>query len=181
VERGAARSVVWFAGGGIIVLGLVAGFWALTYDVREFHGDGSIGDSGFWHYPRYHVVFHPIPLDRTGAFEFRMSGLPSEEMTFGLQVVGSGDYKRLAALSTQVDVEVLSEHGSIARTSDCLRDWRLAWPSGGSGYYWHVRLRNVQFRRHEEYRIRIRVSDVDPAIPSLQAVPMWEGGGTELP
>src|SRR5437899_2241444 len=62
----------------------------------RFRGDGQILDTGFRSYPRFRIEFPEIPLDKTGEYNFRCSGLPPASFTFLLRV--SGDYDVLRTL-----------------------------------------------------------------------------------
>jgi hypothetical protein len=74
--------VVGFA---CLMVALVAIFlW--PYDIRELEGDATIDDTGFWSYPRYHVRFPAVSLSEPGEHVFTVSGLPSVQLTFILNL-----------------------------------------------------------------------------------------------
>lgn len=156
-------------------------FW--FYSTREFSGDGTIGDTGFWSRPRYHIRFPPISLNQPGEYTFTCRGLPPCPLTFQLGIEGTGDYDQLRTLKTSVRVEWFDEAGkSVCEAVGPLHDWVLAWiPSEGTGSYWHLNSRDVTVRRSHQYRLRLIVTDIDADSPRLSVEPMLEGGGAELP
>src|SRR5579864_8597825 len=99
---------------GLFFLALAI-WWFFSYRISEYHGDGHIRDSGVWTYPRYHVELGQIPLFENGVHQFRLAGLPSEEMTLELIVVGKTDKDRaeLTTLRTIIEAILKDDQGRV--------------------------------------------------------------------
>src|SRR5262249_39603967 len=102
-----------------------------------YRGDAEIVKAPDDTYPKYRVVFPEIPVDATGSFVFRVSGLPKAEYGFGL-ALPSGDEETIRsgirARDVRCDVEIEGDPrdfiihlGSIleARDSEASRDWSV--------------------------------------------------------
>ena len=168
-------------GAGLVLISAGAiMFW--FYSTREFAGDGTISDTGFWSHPRYHIQFPPISLNQSGEHSFSCHGLPPYPLTFKLRIVGKGRYQQLHAGKTSVKLQWLDETGkTICEADGPLNGWTLAWmPSEETGYYWHRNLRDIKVRRGRQYKFKLIIKDVDADSPLLSVEPMLTGGGNEL-
>lgn len=72
----------------MVLTGLVGCLLGGCYNEKSLKGDAVISDTGFWTYPRYHIEFPAVSLDREGRAVFKVSGLPREELTLLLYVDG---------------------------------------------------------------------------------------------
>ena len=43
----------------------------------RFRGDGEIQDTGFWSYPRYHITFPEVRLDKPGQYTYTRDVAPN--------------------------------------------------------------------------------------------------------
>lgn len=167
-------------GAALVLISAVAiMFW--FYNIREFSGDGTIEDTGFWSYYRYHIRFPPISLHQPGEYTFSCRGLPPDPLTFKLRTVGAGDSEQLRSLTTVVRAEWLDEEGRrVCEAVGPLQNWVLA-SCLAYGEYWQKSSSDVTFRRRRAYKLRLIVTDIDADSPPLSVEPMLEGGGNELP
>jgi hypothetical protein len=88
---------------------LLMAWWALSYHIGEFRGDGST-DSGVLSFvrpsfPRYHISLGQLALSERGAHEFRFRGLPDERMTLMLYVQGKTYFQGLGTADELVHVD----------------------------------------------------------------------------
>ena len=157
-------------------------FW--FYSTHEFSGDGTIEDTGFWSYYRYHIRFPPISLNQPGEYTFSCRGLPPDPLVLKLRVEGTGEYDQLRSLTTSVRVELFDETGKpVGKAVGPLHDWIVTGnPAAGLAWsYWHEDFRDITVRRRRPYRLKLIVTDIDVNSPHLSVEPMLEGGGNELP
>lgn len=162
-----------------LISAVIVMFW--FYHTREFSGDGTIEDTGFWSYPRYHIRFPPISLNEPGEHTFSCRGLPPYPLTFKLMIVGKGQREQLLAVKTTVHLEWSDGAGqTICQAVGPLHDWVVC-SSVVEDYYWHKNSRDITVRRGRQYRLRMIVKDVDADSPPLSVEPMLVGGGNELP
>jgi hypothetical protein len=164
-------------------------WWYCSYRISEYHGDGHIRDSGVWTYPRYHVELDQIPLFENDIHRFTLAGLPSEEMTFELIVVGKTDKDRreLTRLKTNIAVSLKDDRGHLVCKaagipSDGLQDnaWILTSSDDRAAFYNRPCV-DVRIRRQRSYTLELTLSQVDPNSPKAFLVPEISGGGNELP
>ena len=120
------RSAKWVA---VLIVLAFALWWFSSYRISEYRGDGQIRDSGVWTYLRYHVELGKIPFYENGVHQFRLVGLPSEEMTLELVVDGKSDKDRpeLARLKTNIEAILRDDLGKVVCNaggvpSDGIRD-----------------------------------------------------------
>ncbi len=162
--------------GGVLML-----LW--PYNIRSFRGDGGIQDTGFWSYPRYHIRFSEVRLDKNGEFGFACDGLPPVPMSFQLSLRGDHEYDALKQLETHVEFRMTDDQGTeICRASGPLKEWVLRW--GGSqdiGGFWQPTAREFQVKRTRSYKLKLSIKDAAPDSPVILARPILEGGGNELP
>jgi hypothetical protein len=168
----------------VLACGFCAGFpgdW--QYTTKSFHGDGTLEDTGFFSYPRYHARFAKIPLGQVGDYSFTCQGLPPVPLRLTLNLDGNGDYDTLTKLDTVVSCSVLDEEGkTVASAAGPLRDWTLAWvPANATGYYYRRDLREFELNSRRTYQLNVAVRDVDKKSPAIHVVPTLQGGGKELP
>src|SRR5438093_13664630 len=97
---------------GCALLLLGAGFvhWC-CYSPWECRGDGTIRDSGFWTYPRYHIEFADISLNSPGQWTWKMKGVSPVPLTLHLQMVNNGQQQTLSKLTTLVECELAEDQG----------------------------------------------------------------------
>jgi hypothetical protein len=179
-------AVKWMAG---FVLLAFAVWWFSSYRISEYHGDGHIRDSGMWTYPRYHVELGEIPLFEKGEHRFRLAGLPSEEMSLELLVVGKteNDRPELTRLKTNIEATLRDDLGQVVChaggvPSDGIRDnaWILASSDDRAALYNHPCV-DVQVHKQRSYTLELTLTQVDSTSPKAFLIPVVSGGGNELP
>ena len=180
------RSAKWLA--GFISLALTL-WWFSSYRTSEYRGDGQIRDSGFWTYPRYHVELEKIPFYENGVHQFRLAGLPSEEMSLELVVVGKTDKDRveLTRLKTNIEATLRDDLGHVickaaGLPSNGIRDnaWILTSSDDRAALYNHPCV-DVQIHKQRSYSLELTLTQVDSGSPKAFLVPVISGGGNELP
>ena len=173
---------------GLVFLSLAV-WWFSSYRICEYHGDGHIRDSGVWTYPRYRVELGEIPLFENGEHRFRLAGLPSEEMSLELLVVGKTEKDRaeLTRLKTNIAANLKDDKGRVVCKaggipSDGQRDtaWILASSDDRAALYNRPCV-DVQIHRERSYILELTLTQVDPSSPRAFLVPAFSGGGNELP
>jgi hypothetical protein len=180
------RSAKWVAGFISLALAL---WWFSSYRISEYRGDGQIRDSGFWTYARYHVELEKIPFYENGVHQFRLAGLPSEEMSLELVVVGKTDKDRveLTRPKTNIEATLRDDLGHVicnaaGLPSDGIRDnaWILTSSNDRAALYNHPCV-DVQVHNQRSYTLELTITQVDSASPKASLVPVISGGGNELP
>ena len=173
---------------------LLMAWWALSYHIGEFRGDGST-DSGVPSFarpsfPRYHISLGQLALSEPGAHEFRFRGLRDERMTLMLYVQGKTyfrDSALLTSLHTSIEATLIDDGGNtVCKASGSPQvgidrgGWILTGTSS-SAAYWSEDCVNVAVKRNTSYTLTVRVRQVDDCASSMSLVPTLEGGGNELP
>jgi hypothetical protein len=181
------RSLVLVASGGISVALMI---WLLTsYRISEYHGDGAISDSGFWSYPRYSIALDPFPLFETGTHKFLLAGLPREEMSLTLDVLGKSekDRKMLAKLRNKIEASLVDDEGHVVckasgNISDGITEkgWIITSTDSSAAVY-HRACVDVPVHNHGTYVLTVGLSDVDSDSTAIYVKPYISGGGNELP
>jgi hypothetical protein len=175
----------WAAGLLCLILAI---WWFWSYRISDYHGDGHIRDSGVWTYPRYNVELGQIPLFENGVHQFRLAGLPSEEMTLKLIVVGKTekDTAELTGLNTNIEATLKDDQGRVAckaaGSPSELHDnaWILTSSDDRAAFY-NRRCVDVEVRRQRSYTLELTLTHVDSSSPKAFLVPVISGGGIELP
>jgi hypothetical protein len=157
--------------------------WLWPYSAANYQGDGTIADTGFWSYPRYHIRFPQVSLASPGEHQFTCRGLPPESLTLELRLVETGQYEQLRKLKTRVEFTLTDDAGkTICEAAGPLSAWVLAWmPAHDTGYFWQPACRDFNVSRRKRYQLTLVAKDVDPQSPPVLVEPMLTGGGNELP
>lgn len=157
----------------------------LPYKASRYHGDGSITDTGFWSYPRYHIRLPPLDLSVDRKRRYSLRGTPPVPLTLSLQVVGPKPLKEkgldsFSTLETQVSVTITDDHGKeVIALSGPLKHWVLA-TGGRYPEFWKPQGRDLRLREGSAYTLAVSV-DGESTSPPLVLAPTLEGGGNELP
>ena len=164
--------------------------WLLwPYNIRAYQGDGTISDSGFWSYPRYRVELAKISFSETGAYRFRLAGLPSEDTTLKLILVDKTDSDRalLTKLKTNISASITDDQNRIVCSvsgypSDGISEdaWILT-SSHTSAALYHRGCVDVKLSHSRIYTLKLQVNLIDPSTPNIYVVPIVTSGGNELP
>jgi len=164
-------------------------WWIFSYDSSDFRGAASMRDTGVFSYPRYHATLGDIPLSEAGDYTLKFSGLPSEQMSLQLYVVGGFDANGdlLRSLTTELSVDIVDSQGKVLCSasgtpsqSDPSARWVLM-SSGIDAAFWHNHCVDVAYARHTNYKLHLSISNVDPCSPRVTLRATLEGGGIELP
>jgi hypothetical protein len=179
-------TVKWMAGLVFVALAV----WCFSsYRISEFYGDGHIRDSGVWTYPRYHVEFSEIPLFENGEHRFRLAGLPSEEMSLELLVVGKTEKDRAERTRLKTDIAAslkddkgrdVCKAGGIPSDGQQGDAWIRASSDDRAALYNRACV-DVQVHRKRSYILELTLTQVDHSSPRAFLVPVFSGGGNELP
>jgi len=177
-----------------VLLGTCAMLIAMVLLIRAkldarvpFEGNGILADFGAFSYPRYRVAFEPLPLSSENQTTLRVQGLPSDRMTFGLELVrgGSGglpqsDLEKLTSAAAEIRVKIETETAQIlAEVNAPIGKWEIARSTTGE-LLWHTALRDLSFNQGIGYKITLKLHKA-PASLQLLVRPILEGGGNELP
>jgi hypothetical protein len=159
-----------------------------------YHGDGIFSDSTVLNRPRYVIRFNEIPIFQTGKYQYHFRGLPHEEFTLVLHVIGKPPRpdEELKSLQTVIEAVLLDSHGTDACKSSRLRSHTLpalndpdsVWVLSGTAQdpeFWHWQCHNFQAQTRESYELTIRVTQTDPRGEKIVVTPSLEGGGIEFP
>lgn len=174
---------------GIALLLALVVWWLRSYRISEYRGDGKIRDSGTWSYPRYHIELGQIPLSKTGTYQFKLAGLPSEQMSLKLLITGKTekDRKELAGLTTKIEATLLDDTGrtvceAFGVPSDGIQE--NAWIFTGSddfAAFWNKSCLEKDIHHTKSYVLIMKLSEIDSRTPDTYLVPTLSGGGNELP
>ena len=154
------------------------------YSINEFHGDGRITDSGFWSYPRYHIIFPQWSLTESGTCTFVFKGLPPVPLTFCLRVLDPADIDLLSGSDTSIEFRLTDVHGrTLCEGNDPLKDWVLSSPPSALTLtqFWHLKFRDIKVKRNVEYTLTLFCKNVDTEISHISLEPFLSEGGNELP
>jgi hypothetical protein len=163
--------------------------WFFSYHPTSFRGAGRMRDGGFLSYPRYHAPLGEFPLASEGAYTFKFSGLPAEDMTLLFYVPGYNisTHEVIEELSTKLSAVVTDASGKVicsaSGSPNGTRDddrW-VVMSSRNEAALWHHACLERPFARRRDYALRVAVSNVDPKTPHVTLTVMLEGGGTEAP
>jgi hypothetical protein len=163
-------------------------WWLLfSYHTWAFHGDGNI-HSGILFYPKHVVTFSEIPLFKTGEYQFRFKGVPSEELSLEFNVVGKAwnDATQLTGLNTQIQATLADDRGRVicaasgSPTAGVEKEkWILTYTSDSAAFY-NLNCLNIQFRKNTSYVLKVRLDNVDSRSPKANLVPTLSGGGIDI-
>ena len=99
-----------------IAIAFAVGVWLLlSYQPTDFRGAEPMRDTGVFSYPRYHATLGDVPLVEAGNYTFNFSGLPSENMTLHLYVVGGPDKNidLLRELTTELGAYIVDSQDKL--------------------------------------------------------------------
>jgi hypothetical protein len=174
---------------GVALLLSLAIWWLRSYRISDYRGDGIITDAGTWNYPRYRIELGQIPFCEAGTHQFKLTGLPSEQMTLTLSISGKTDKDRaeLTKSKTKIEASLVDSEGHTACKafgipSNGIQDnaWILA-SSETSAAFYHRACVDVDIQRAKSYILTVTVTDLDSDVPRFYVVPVLSGGGNELP
>jgi hypothetical protein len=97
----------------VLLLTLVG---CVPYRKGSFKGPGTVSDSGFFSYYRYHFRFSPpLPLHEPGTQTYNFRGMPKDDMIvwFAITPFRYTEYKKLRSLTTVLSVEVRDDRGTL--------------------------------------------------------------------
>ena len=178
---------------GVVILVITVVVLFVPRPVWSYRGPGTMRDNGVLSYPRYVLKLPSISVDdKHGSFTF--AGVPSEEMSLQLYIVGATLDKLetpLAKLHTQITAHLFEE--ATPSTPRHILCSATGSPAGASmdsrwvvtGNYafaalWHARCLRVPMSKERRYTLTLDIAaDSSPLAKVL--VPTLEGGGNELP
>jgi hypothetical protein len=180
---------------GVVVLAVFVVAWIrLPWRSWRYRGPGQFSDSGFVSYPRFHIRFPSLQLDRANAATFTFRGVPGERMNFQLYVQGAGEENRqeLENLGTRIRATIIEETTSSApRATVCAASGspnaisaRTRWvlmTGNDFAAFWQAACLHKQFRPNATYRLTIVIEPSEVSSPKFALIPTLEGGGIELP
>lgn len=167
----------------IALVGLAA--WFLP-SPPPFSGDGMIGDTGFWTYPRYTIAFKPIDLTRDGSATYSFIGAPDELWTFHMTITDPQRGRWLARNRSVDDVFHMSvsiarsDGHEVASYSSPLRYWMIS-ETRNWVELWSPSLRELRLDPFVSHQVRIEIKARDQPASEIFGVPSLSGGGNELP
>jgi hypothetical protein len=179
----------------LIALVVVAIGWLyLQWPRWRYRGPGQFSDSGVISYPRFHIRFPPLRLDKASTATYTYRGVPTERMDFQLFVHGAGERNRpqLEHLDTRIRATIIEDESSLVpRITICKAEgspssktessrWVLMTGSDIAAF-WHAACLGKQFRSSATYTLTIAIEPDREESPTYALVPTLEGGGIELP
>lgn len=169
---------------GVSILALTVGVLFIPHPVSSYKGPGTMRDYGLLSYPRY---------DKNRNFTF--AGVPSEEMSLQLYIVGATIDRLetpLAKLSTQITAQLFEE--ATPTTPRRVLCSATGSPAGASmdsrwvmtGNYtfaalWHARCLRMPMAKERRYTLTLDIVPADSSSLAKVLVPTLQGGGYELP
>ena len=168
----------------IIACPLLWGLFRMcVYSPNAFSGDGEFSDTGFWSYPRYHLVLPKIQSGADKIYTFSFRGVPRESFYLGLAVADPG-HSRLSEnvkSSITIGVKLRDERGNtLCEVRSPLTAWTESW-SVTRVLFWNVRCRSLELRRDCSYTVQLTIEADDRSLAPIVFVPILEGGGIETP
>ena len=151
-------------------------------------------DYGLLSHPRYELKLPGISVDDESR-SFTFAGVPSEEMSLQLNVVGATVDKLetpLAKLHTQITAQLFEEATPLtprrmlcsATGSPAGASMESRWVVTGNytfAAFWHPRCLRVPMSKERRYTLTLDIAAADPSSLAKVLVPTFEGGGYELP
>lgn len=131
-----------------------------------------------------------FPLDRPGEHVFHFRQDQKGEMTLLLKIEGSTgepDRQELTHLRTTVEVILLNHTGrtvcqAVGSPGDGVStdNWVLK-TSRGEAAFWHRSCAEIKLKRSESYTLTVRLRNVDPKTPKIEATPIFERSNNYAP
>jgi hypothetical protein len=163
--------------------------WSLIfgYNPSAFKGQGSMTDTGFWSYPRYHILMPAFSLEKTNEHTFTLEGLPPERMSISFRLSG-----RIAACpesmgtlednikqsSVTFKCKLSDDNGvTVCEIADPLHNWIIS-VRPSEMYLWHMRSRDLKISSKRRYSLTVGIEFPEP---DMTVEPQLTGGGNELP
>ena len=179
--------------GAVILAAITVVVQFVPHPVWSYRGPGTMRDYGVLGYPRYELKLPSMSVDdKYRSFSF--TGVPSEEMSLQLYIVGA-TIETLAPLEkwqAQITAQLVEEATPvIPRRVLCSatgspsvgqRDGR--WVVTGSNIHaalWHARCLRVRMSNDRRYTLTLEIAGADSSSPAKVLVPTLQGGGIELP
>ncbi len=138
-----------------------------------------------------HTQLQSFPLDQPGEHIFHFRQAQKGEMTLLLEVEGSRhgeqDRQELAHLGLTIEVTLTNHNGrtvchAIGSPGDGMsNDHWVVTTSGGEAAFWHRGCAEIKLKRSESYTLSVRLQDVDPKTPKINAAPLFERSDNYLP
>jgi hypothetical protein len=179
---------------GVVVLtALTVVVLFVPHSVWSYRGPGTMRDYGVLGYPRYELKLPSMSVgDKYRSFSF--TGVPSEEMSLELYVVGT-TIERLTPLTkwhAQITAQLFEEAtplmprrvlcSATGSPSEGQRDGR--WVVTGSSIHaalWHAECLRIPMSKERRYTLTLEIAGADSSSLARVLVPTFEGGGYELP
>jgi hypothetical protein len=179
---------------GVSILALTVGVLFIPHPVSSYKGPGTMRDYGLLSYPRYELKLPSISVDDKNR-NFTFAGVPSEEMSLQLYIVGATIDRLetpLAKLSTQITAQLFEE--ATPTTPRRVLCSATGSPAGASmdsrwvmtGNYtfaalWHARCLRMPMAKERRYTLTLDIVPADSSSLAKVLVPTLQGGGYELP
>jgi len=177
----------------LVVVGTVA-VLVVPYRAWSYKGPGQLRDNGVLSYPRFQLELPTIPLGGKVHRRVTFTGIPSEDMSLMLYVVGSSfdDEKTLHAAQVQITAQLIEEATpATPRRVICTAagtpsgkypesQWVVT-TSADHAAFWHCQCLRVPMSRERRYTLDLEISPTGSSLPPKVLVPTLEGGGVELP
>lgn len=127
-------------------------------------------------------MFPPVPLDRDGAYEFVVSGLPSHDLYFALRAVDDSMKSVLAQTTAAVDITIEDDHGKVLLVGGGpLNPFGVHWKHSEPQFDFY--LNNgpglVGYATGRTYTLRLTITAPSTAEPGLAVHAVLYGGGNE--
>jgi hypothetical protein len=137
-----------------------------------------------------HPALESFSLDQPGEHVFHFRQAQKGEMTLLLKIEGSTgerDRQELTHLRTTVEVVLVNHTGrAVCQAVGSPKDgvsadnWVLR-TSRGEASFWHRNCAEIKLRRSELYTLTVRIRDVDPKTPKIEATPIFEHSDNYAP
>jgi hypothetical protein len=178
---------------GVVILALTVVVLFVPHPVWSYRGPGTMRDYGLLSYPRYELKLPSISVDDKHR-SFSFTGVPSEEMSLQLYVVGATieTLTPLTKLRTQITAQLFEEAtplmprrvlcSATGSPSEGPRDSR--WVVTGSymhAAFWHAQCLRVPMSKERRSTLTLDIAGADSSSRAKVLVPTLEGGGYELP
>jgi hypothetical protein len=179
---------------GVVILALTVVVLFVPHPVWSYRGPGTMRDYGLLSYPRYELKLPSISVDDKHR-SFTFAGVPSEEMSLQLHIVGAtidNLETPLAKLHTQITAQLFEEATPLtprrilcsATGSPAGASMDSRWVVTGNYSFaalWHARCLRVPMSTERRYTLTLDLAAADSSSLAKVLVPTLEGGGYELP
>jgi hypothetical protein len=181
---------------GVVILALTVLVLVVPHPVWSYRGPGTMRDYGLLSHPRYQLKLPSISVDDKHR-SFAFAGVPSEEMSLQLYIVGSTidngrTFETLKTLHTQITAQLFEEATSLTpRRALCSATGSPAgvsmasrWVVTGNDTFaalWHAHCLRVPMSKERRYTLTVEIAADDSSSLAKVLVPTLEGGGYELP